>query len=523
MKKIHIKILLLISILILILSTVSCKKEFLDQKPTSALTELSYYKTIPELETGLVSCYAAVQSSWFELDIWVIEDIGSDDADKGSTPNDMADITEVSYSRQLSSNGILYAWSDFYILIARCNKVIDKSAGVSAFSEEDKTKIERIVEQAKFIRALCYYYLVIDFGDVPLVTRFLNPGEVNLTRTPAAEVWTQIEKDLNDATNLPKKSEWNRVSDQSGRITSGAAYSLLGKVYLTQKKYELANNAFEKVVQSGEYQLVSDFGKIFRKEGENCEESVFEIQHDNQIHDGISGTWWGNAWRMPRDDGSGGWGFDCPTMDLLTEFEPGDPRIIYTFIFPGDEFPGRETGSIYTAVNNWSPTGYNSRKVWIPWSERAALDFWNWDMNSRYMRYAEVLLLYAESLNEMDKPDEALYFLNMVRRRARNTPTTDPQRISYAGDLSYTGSLLPDITVKERTALRQAIWHEQRVELAIEGKRRGTLLRTNRFIERMETAKKYAGVTVQPYELLLPIPRQEIELSNFVLIQNPGY
>jgi starch-binding outer membrane protein, SusD/RagB family len=502
------------------LTCFSCKKDFLNLNPTSTLTASTYFKTIPELETGLTSCYAAIQSSWFEWDHWAVEDIGSDDADKGSTPNDVYDLTEVSYSRQKSSNGVMYGlWVDSYLIIGRCNVVIEKSAEVEAIKDGDAEAIEKIVDQAKFIRALCYYHLVTAFGDVPLVIKLLYPDELNLKRAPVAEVWEQIEKDLTDATNLPLKSEWN----QSGRITSGAVYSLLGKVYLTQEKYDLAISAFEKVVGSGEYSLVSDYGFIFRREGENCDESVFEIQHDNRIHDGIFGTYWVGDWRMPRDDGSGGWGFDCPTKDLLAEFEPGDPRIIYTFMFPGDEFPGRDPGSIYTVINDWSPTGYNSRKVWIPWSERANLDWYNWDMNYRYMRYAEVLLLYAESLNEIKRSAEALQILNQVRARARNTPTTDPQRISCAFDLSHSAPLLPEVTTTNQSELRKAIWHEQRVELAVEGLRRSALLRTDRFKERMEAAKAYAGVTVEPHELLFPIYKDEIELSNYVLIQNPGY
>lgn len=513
MKRINIKIALIFAVSAS--SVVSCRKDFLDQKPSSTITELIYFKTVRELETGLVACYGALQSSWFEWDHWVIGDIGSDDADKGSTPNDMTYLSDISYSRQDASNWVpLGDWGDCYTIIARCNKVIDKSAG----TEGDSAAIERIVNQAKFLRALCYYQLVTDFGDVPLVNKFLNPEELNLKRAPASDLWAQIESDLKDATNLPTVSGW----DQSGRITSGAAYSLLGKVYLTQQKYTLANNAFHKVVQSNEYHLVPDYGFIFRHEGENCAESILEIQHKNSIHDGVNGTNLVNNWRMPRDDGAGGWGFDCPTVDLYKEFEPGDPRTIYTFMFPGDVFPAPD-GSTYTVVNNWSPTGYNCRKVWIPWSERIGVDWFNWENNYRYMRYAEVLLLYAESLNELNKPDSAVMLVNMVRARARNTPATDPQRISCAYDLSYTGTLLPDVTTTSKTELRQTIWHEQRVELAIEGQRRNMLLRTGRFKDRMEAAKAYAGVTVQPYELLLPIPQTEIGLSNGMLIQNPGY
>jgi hypothetical protein len=297
---------------------------------------------------------------------------------------------------------------------------------------------------------------------------------------------------------------------------------VLGKVYLTQKKYSQANSAFEKVVSSGKYQLVHDFGFIFRHDGENCAESIFEIQHKSNISGRNLGTFSALA-RMPRDGAAGGWGFDCPTIDLFNEFEPGDPRKIYTFMFPCDVFPGSKAGSTYKVVNNYSPTGYNSRKAWIPWSGRTGLKYYEIDINYRYIRYAEVLLLYAESLNETYRPDLALPLLNMVRARARNTPTTDPQRISCACDLSHPGELLPDVTTTNQSELREAIWHEQRIELAIEGHRHNMLLRIGKFKERMEAAKGAKGCTVEPHELLMPIPQEEIELANYVLTQNPGY
>jgi hypothetical protein len=211
-------------------------------------------------------------------------------------------------------------WGDCYAIIARCNELIDKSAG----TEGEAAAIEKIVDQAKFLRAMCYYHLVTSFGDVPLVNRFLGPSELELKRSPAADIWAQIETDLKEATNLPTVSGWN----QSGRVTSGAAWSLLGKVYLTERKYAEANSAFYQVVSSKEYQLVPDFGYIFRHEGENCAESIFEIQHKVNISGGNLGTV-NSTFRMPRDNGAGGWGFDCPTVDLYNEFEDGDPRIIY--------------------------------------------------------------------------------------------------------------------------------------------------------------------------------------------------
>lgn len=492
----------------------SCSEDFLDQKPTSSFTEVNYYKNVEELETGLEACYANVRS-WFDIDHWMVGDIGSDDADAGSNAGDQPPIYDISYSRQKASNSVVYSlWTDCYSIIARCNEVLDKSVETKG----DAVQIEKILDQAKFLRAMCYYHLVTSFGDVPLVTRFLGPSELNLERTPAADIWTQIESDLADATNLPAVSGWN----QSGRVTSGAAWSLLGKVFLTEKKYALANSAFYHVVSSGEYQLVPDFGYIFRHEGENCAESIFEIQHKVNIPGGNLGTWNG-SWRMPRDKGADGWGFDCPTVDLYHEFEEGDPRIIYTFMFKGDVFPGSKEGETYTVENSESPTGYNARKVWIPSSERVGLQYNEFDYNYRYMRYAEVLLLYAESLNELNKPDSALLLLKQVRARARSTPVVDKQRISCAHDLSHSGELLPDVTTRDQSILREAIWHEQRVELAIEGHRRNMLMRMNRFKERMEASKGEMGCSVEPYELLLPLPQQEIELADGMLTQNPGY
>lgn len=507
--------------LILIFSallTVACSEDFLEQTPTSAITEITYFKNVPELETGLFACYGVLGSfRGFEQDHWVNGDIGSDDAEKGAPDLDQSTILEICFSRQTALNDWIFnLWINCYSIIARCNEVIDKSSG----TQGNAADIEKIVDQAKFLRALCYYHLVIAFGDVPLVNKFLGPSELNLKRAPAAEIWAQIESDLVEAANLPNRSEWNTPANQSGRITSGAVYGLLGKVYLTQKKYDLANAVFSKVVKSGQYSLVSDFGLIFRKAGENCEESVLEIQHKSNMSGGTLGTYSGPM-RLPRDF-TNGWGYDCPTADLLKEFEAGDPRVIYTFIFKGDVFPidGVKT---YTVENKDSPTGYNSRKAWIPFSERAGLSWQQFDINYRYMRYSEVLLLYAESLNEVNKQDSARMLVNKVRERARKTPATDPQRISCSFNLSRPTDLLPDVTTSNQAELRQAIWHEQRVELAIEGHRRWALLRTDRFKIRMEAAKGSKGCTVEPHELLYPIPQNEINVSNNALTQNPGY
>jgi hypothetical protein len=189
-------------------------------------------------------------------------------------------------------------------------------------------------------------------------------------------------------------------------------------------------------------------------------------------------------------------------------------------LFSGDVLPNGTSN--YTVVNLGTAGGRANRKFFILPSEKVAIAGSIDEAKSNHIiRYAEVLLLYAEALNENGKATEALTWLNKVRGRARTTPANDPQRISTVYDLSYTGTLLPDVTTTDKTALRNAIWHEQRVELAMEGHRREYLTRTDRLAQRMAAAKNIA-VFDDKYTLL-PIPQSEIDLSHGQLKQNNGY
>jgi tetratricopeptide (TPR) repeat protein len=496
----------------------SCSEDFLTTSPTSALTEASYFKNVDELQAALYACYASL-NSYQRMDNWlshiatglfILGNIGSDDSEKGSFEDDLPEVEPISLSRQRADNEIVKVWWDInFDLIAKCNTVIGKSEEV----EGDAAEIERIVDQAKCLRAFGFYNLVTLFGDIPMPTQFLNPEELSLERTPESEVWELIEQDLNDAKNLPLKSE-----SQFGLVDQGFVYAMLGKAFMWQQKFDQAIEAYSTLVASGEYQLVDDYGLIHRYEGENCAESIFEFQ--NEILEGdknVPSTI--GVFRMPRDEWNG-FGFDIPTQDLLDEFELGDPRIIYTFNFIGDVFPSPE--GEYVVANNESRTGYSCRKAWIPYSERTD-NFFFQTFNWRYCRYAEVLLFYAEALNETGQPDQARMYLNMIRERARNTPTTDPQRISCSWDLSHSGELLPDVTTSDQTLLREAIYHEQRVELGTEGHRRWILLRTGQFKEAMERAKGSIGCSVEDHEWLLPIPLWDVDFSEGAIEQNPGY
>jgi hypothetical protein len=499
----------------------SCKKDLLDQPPFGVQTDVSYFRTADDLNKTLTAGYNYLQQPVFppyETVRWIIGDVGSDDALKGAGGSTfpIPGIADFSVNQQTSTNSLIKNyWSILYNVIGVCNLVLDKQSVVSG----DATTIKNIVNQAKFLRAFGYYELVKYFGDVPMPLTYLDPSQVNLARTPKAEVFAQIEKDLIDASTLPTNKQQGTAND--GRATSGAANALLGKVYMYEKKYPEAEAALKKVIDENSYSLLPDYGAIFRKTGDNNNaEAIFDIKHKANTGAFPGEGSFNYAFQQPLDAPIGGFGQNEPNQDLQNEFEKGDPRAIYTILFKGDVLPNGAAN--YTVGNLGSAGGRANRKFFIPPSEKVAIAGSIDEAKSNHIiRYAEVLLLYAEALNENGKGAEALTWLNMVRQRARTTPANDPQRISTVYDLSYTGTLLPDVMMTDQTALRNAIWHEERVELAMEGLRREYLTRTGRLSQKMVAAKGIA-----PFDdkfTLLPIPQSDIDLSNGQLKQNAGY
>jgi len=494
-----------------------CSEDFLTTSPYATPTDEVYFQTYIQLDEALIGAYKAVADRTFKEDPeygwWLLGNVGSDDAERGASLSNDPNQDDICYSRQDPSNGAVASiWASWYKVLARCNLVIDKSEVVTG----DKDIIERIVREAKFLRALSYYHLVINWGEVPLFTSYAYASEAIRPKSPVEEIWQLIEDDLTEATGLPSRSEWGTA--QLGRATSGAAWSILGKVFMYQHKYAEAANAFSEVVSSNEYSLVDDYGLIFRQEGNNNSESIFETQH--MAYTNASTGSINPMMQQPSEEPSAGWSRNTPTQDLLDEFEEGDPRIIYTFLFVGDTLPSN-SATPYVVKNIESNTGYASRKAYLPIPERGNQDKFDYAQNIKFLRYAEVLLLYAEALNETGNPGEALIYMNMIRERARNTPSSDPDRIYCNFDLSYTGELLPDIITMDQAELRDAIYHEMRVELGEEGHRREFLMRTGQFFERMNAVKEL-NLSDEKW-LLLPIPRDEIAKSDGVLIQNQGY
>ena len=401
-------------------------------------------------------------------------------------------------------------WNSHFGGIARSNTVLNRVKDID-FGEKAALKAS-IQGQAHFLRALYYFNLVRFFGDVPLFTSELeSPQAAAVSRSSTEKVYAQIENDLKAASSqLPKKSELDGSKGfEDGRATSGAASALLAKVYLTQEKWSEAAQAAKDVIDSGEYTLFPNYGDNFQGKNENGLESVFEIQYSAAR----SGTGATHNFRFGSEEivGGGGAGLQyIPTNDTLETGQRGanGNGIIQAFE-PGD---ARRDA----ALSNYGLSSYFNPASGDPMTPLVNKYFvgpdpdHSTDVNYPVLRYAEVLLIRAEALNEMGQGAEAADLINQVRNRANL-------------------GALPEEVVSDQNALREAIWHERRIELSFESKRYFDLNRTGR----LQEVLAMQGVEIEPAKItphpitgkpqfLYPIPLVEMN-NNANMTQNPGY
>ncbi|MEO0898660.1 MAG: RagB/SusD family nutrient uptake outer membrane protein [Bacteroidota bacterium] len=477
---------------LLMLGATACEG-LLEKQPLGQLTSSNFFQT----EEHAVWATNAVYNILRDWEVHVFSYIGltdiiSDDSDKGSTPTDANFLLEIDNLTFTPSNiAFSGVWSGYYQGIYRANLAIQEIPNI----EMDEDLRDRLLGECKFLRAYFYFKLVRWFGDIPLITAPLEPSEYQQSNTPVAEVYAQIEQDLMEAIGvLPLRSQY--ASSDLGRVTKGAAEGLLAKVYLTQEDFANAETYALSVINSGEYALLERYGDIFQPKGENSSGSLFEVQA-TALETGGAGSQY-NEVQGVRGTPNLGWGFNRPSDDLIVSYEPGDPRREATVLYPGEVLPD---GSARVDDNpNIVNERYN-QKAWVP--EHAGGNG-NGPGNIRILRYADVLLMAAEALNENGKSADALPYLNRVRERAR-------QGLS---------GILPDIMEIDQNALRELIWKERRIELAMEQQRWFDLKRQGRLSEKMKAVGKEF---VDGRHELMPIPQREIDLSGGELQQNQGY
>jgi hypothetical protein len=452
---------------------------------------------------------------------WFIGDVASDDALKGGqSVGDMADVYDFENFKTNSNNGYLL---DFYRAqyqgIARCNLGLQQIPKMSTDSVMDEKVQKRLIGELKFLRAMYYFRLVRVFGGVPLTTEpIASATGWKQPRATASAVYDLIVADLQDANKyLWKKSQY--ATKELGRATKGAAQAMLLKTNLYLKNYQEAKRWGDSIMVSNEYTLVPDYANNFTLEGENGPESVFEIQY---MSDPTSDFGSGNGFTrgtftvvLTRSRASKyqGWGFNKPTQNLYNEYETGDPRRDATIYNPKDaeiETPSQE---IYLGCR------YLNRKYAMMNSDNSPVKldhFSRGAINNKVIRYADVLLMYAEACCELNNLTPAKNALEQVRARARGSKAILPA-FPYG---TYTN---------DQAGLRQAIRHERRVELAMEGHRwfdlcrwgiAGDVMEKYKLTETEEARAQMAPFVKGKHELF-PIPSQEIDLNP--MDQNPNY
>ncbi len=487
---------LILSVLVFTIVT-GCGDDFLERKPKGQLTFDTFFETRDHAIWATNAIYQHFRSWEMCAFPWIaITDIISDDADKGSSANDALYILEVDEFTFDATNAVFSgAWQGHYHTIFRANLAIDNIPGI----EMDVTFRNRLIGEAKFLRAYAYFRLVQWFGDVPLVTRPLNDDEYyNQSRTPKAEVYAFIEQDLLAAIEvLPEKSQY--PSADLGRATKGAARGMLAKLYMVMHDYTRAATQCEAIISSNQYSLMTRYGDNFLPLGEHGSESIFEISavaiQAAVVGPGATPF---NMIQGVRGIPNLGWGFNRPSDNLIAAYEPGDPRRQATIIYTGEVLPD---GSTIVQENPEILNARYNQKAWVP--AHAGLQD-NGPGNIRILRYSDILLLAAEAHNETGNTAKALEYLNMVRARARGT----------------NNFILPDVTTTVPDELRERIYRERRVELAMEQHRWFDLARWGRIAEVMGPLKPNFTA---PKHTLLPIPQAEVDLTGGILMQNSGY
>jgi starch-binding outer membrane protein, SusD/RagB family len=500
---------------ILAISLMACKREFLEVKPLVGASEANFFLNAADAEASIIACYNPLQQEVSPIQgfgqlaphfRWYFGDIVSDDSFKGGSGD--GDEPELLLFENFQGNSgsklILGEWQAAYRGIAYCNLSLDRIPDI----DMDIADKVRFLGEASFIRAFWYFNLVTMFGDVPLITANLAPSEYQQERSPASAVWAQIEADLETARQgLPYRSSIS-VSE-IGRATRGAATSLLAKAHAYQGEWQSCYDMASEVVSSGEYSLAPNYENIFTELGENGPGSIWEIQYMN-----ASGGNWGNQLEgtftnvFTRARGQfGGYGFNIPEQNFVDEFEANDPRLTATVFQEGDIMGDRGEFSLDATG---MPHLYYTKKYFINASDEAPFGDPNPNgySNDRVIRYADVILFKAEAAYHLGLEDEAKAAVRSIRDRARG-----------GAEQQFPG-VLPNIVVNTATGqdLLEAIYHERRVELGLEGHRFFDIVRQGRATTLLTEQGFLSGI-----HEIYPIPEAEITLSGGLITQNNGY
>ncbi|WP_372920334.1 RagB/SusD family nutrient uptake outer membrane protein [Salegentibacter sp.] len=474
-----------------------CSDDFLDRQPLDSINTENYPATADELVTIVNGAYQPMQRpKLYNMRMWTTDIIaGNSIVGAGGGTDGIETTNMANFVTSTDNAGALDLWRGPWPGILMSNIVLD----VAPTIEIDEDIRDRSMGEAYFLRAHYYNILATFFGDVPLVTVPQSSDDDLLPeRDPVEEVYAQVINDLIAAAELlPQKSAYN--GENLGRVPKAAAYGLLAKVHLSLGNWQEAADAATEVENLG-YALNDNYADNFSIDNENGVESIFEVQYTDDAGEDFwsddNQSSWTSPFMGPRGANfvAGGYGWNQPTEEFVNSYEEGDQRKDATILYEGGpDFDGKEYDSDY------SQTGYNVRKFLVPLSEVSAYD--NSPLNFPVLRYADILLVKAEALNELGRTDEAEDYLNMVRNRAG----------------------LDDIVQGlGQEEFKEAVLHERRIELAFEGQRWLDLIRVNNGQYGLDFLHSIGKNNASEKHLLFPIPQIELD-RNPNLSQNPGY
>ncbi|MCY1633931.1 RagB/SusD family nutrient uptake outer membrane protein [Marinifilum sp. D737] len=526
-----------------------CSEDFLERSPSDQVSSTNFFTQEKDLVYAVNAVYASIGfNSWettygYSTDLLRIENLTDNALDHHSWNAGfrLADGTASAYDWYVE-----HRWRERYRGIQRVNRIFEGAEGVSDINAEKKA---RLLAEAKFLRAYFYFDLVYLFGDVPYITNSLTPDEAaESTRTAKQTILDAMIADLTAAaTDLPTSYS----SDNLGRVTKGAALSLKARILLYQEKWGEAALAAKEVMDLAVYNIYPSYQEMFTYKGINNSEVIFDLQemHEKQ---------WNFTLQNYGPNSVGGWSSGCPlqslvdtyectdgnTIDVSPLFDPNkpyanrDPRLTHSILYPGHDWRGGVFNSIpgatYPGKNiiagddltdgtggqwNKTATGYN----WLKYISEDDIDngdYWNGAIHFILIRYAEILLTYAEAKIENDDIDQSVYdAINEVRQR----PDVNMPLIT---------------TGKSKEQLRTIVRRERRVELAFEGLRLMDIRRWKIAENVMpgvpegltyidpnsgaEVTLSWGERTFNPNKhYLWPIPQTEIDISH--LEQNPGW
>lgn len=441
--------------------------DFLDEKPQSVSSSANFYKNDADIENAVNACYANLQKSqlYGNFMITMAETRSDNIEDQNPGGNAGRDYNIDHFTAGADNAAITAVWQYSYHTIMRCNAVLDN---IGACSNEDSRK--QYEGEARFIRALMYFNIVRFWGDAPLPTTQLSIEQsIASKRVDSTEIYALIEEDLKFAAeNLPKTYS----KEDMGRATAGASLCLLGKVYLTQQKWSDCKSVLSRLISSEfttVYELLPNVGDVFKQDNKLNKELVFVVHYSKTIvNEGHTfDQYYKNASLLD--------------LNLRNGYEVADERkaLIETTNIDKDNTPFVKFYDTFDATTK--NVGYDQP----------------------ILRYADVLLMYAECVNELgydsSENSEALKYLNMVRTRSHAT--------------AYSHS-----DFSSQTDVRNAIMHERRLEFPLELHRWFDLIRTNT----AEDAMAKVGHSITKNDYLYPIPKTELDLCPN-MYQNPGY